>query len=111
MENQAVPVTGETSDGYHTFNELYEHRCTLFVALMRAYPFLSWRSRAHADGSVWDGWWIGGMNLHTGTVTYHLPESAWNLLDDTEVETLERAPEWDGHTSADVVQRLREWRQ
>lgn len=28
-------VTGKTSDGYHTFDELYEHRITLWIALCR----------------------------------------------------------------------------
>lgn len=26
------PVTGSTSDGYHTFDELYHHRAVLFIA-------------------------------------------------------------------------------
>lgn len=103
-------TNGQASDGYHTFDELYDHRCTLFVALMRAYPALSWRSRLHADGTGWDGWWIGGMDLSSGTVTYHLPDSAWGLLDGANgIRTLDMAPEWDGHTSEDVLLRLKGW--
>jgi hypothetical protein len=100
---------GDVSDGHHTFDELYEHRCTLFAALMISHPACSWRSRLHADGSSWDGWWIGGIDLHGGTITYHLPEEKWALLDGTAVRTLDRAPEWDGHTSEDVVRRLTVW--
>ena len=47
---------GEVSDGYHTFNELYEHRHALFLALMKAYPQWSWYSGKHHDGSEWQGW-------------------------------------------------------
>ena len=27
------PITGDTSDGYHTFNELYRHRAILFSVI------------------------------------------------------------------------------
>jgi hypothetical protein len=101
--------SGEVSDGYHTFNEMYDHRCALFVALMVACPAISWRSRLHAGGTGSEGWWIGGMDLPAGTITYHLQDSDWHLLDRSGVRTLDRAPEWDGHTSADVAMRIKRW--
>ena len=101
--------TSEISDGYHTFGELYDHRCLLFLALLKAHPTLAWRSRLHEDGSKMEGWWIAGMNLPSGPITYHIPDSQWPLLDATAVPTLDRAPAWDGHTSADVLTRLRTW--
>lgn len=107
--NEILADIGDFSDGYHTFNGLYDHRCALFVALMVSCPAISWRSRLHADGTGWGGWCVGGMDLPTGTITYHLPDSDWHLLDDSGVRTLERAPEWGGHTSADVVTRIKEW--
>jgi hypothetical protein len=102
----------DVSDGYHTFRELYAHRCILFAALAQAYPHLAWRSRLHADGSGYDGWFIAGMRLPDAEgvarqITYHLPDSDWVLFDG--VVVLDRAPEWDGHTPSDVVQRLRDW--
>lgn len=110
MANLVIPcATSEVSDGYHTFGELYNHRCLLFVALMRAHPDISWRSRLHEDGSSQDGWWIGGMRLPTGDISYHLPDSLWGLLDTVGVQTLQRGVKWDGHTSADVLQRLEQW--
>lgn len=101
--------TGQISDGYHTFDELYEHRCLLFLAVMKAHPQLAWRARAHDDGSVQEGWWVAGLNLPTGPISYHLPDRVWPLLDGTAIETRERAPKWDGHTSADVLDRLGRW--
>lgn len=32
--NAQEPITGETSDGYHTFNELYHHRAVLFSVIV-----------------------------------------------------------------------------
>lgn len=29
---------GDISDGYHTFDELYEHRCLLFIRLCLLQP-------------------------------------------------------------------------
>ncbi len=100
---------GQVSDGYHTFDELYEHRCTLFLALMLSNPAISWYSDRHNDDSKWDGWFIAGMKLPTGMVTYHLPASMWTLAFETGATLLDKAPEWDGHTAADVIKRLQEW--
>jgi hypothetical protein len=57
--------TNTVSDGYHTFGELYEHRITLFLVLMLRHPNISWRSRNHADGSEWEGWFIAGIQSLT----------------------------------------------
>lgn len=101
--------TGEVSDGYHTFDELYEHRCTLFLALMKSAPGLAWISTLHDDGSTFGDWFIAGMCLPTGDVTYHLPAGQWSLACETGAKILDRAPKWDGHKPADVVKRVQAW--
>lgn len=105
--------TGQVSDGYHTFDELYDHRCHLFVALMRCQSGLSWRAKLHDDGSEYPGWFIAGMHLPTGDITYHLPLWMWPLLDSPAdyafIETFDKAPKWDGHTPNDVLIRLNMW--
>jgi hypothetical protein len=98
---------GSVSDGYHTFDELYDHRTVLFIALCRSYPHIAWRSRKHNDGSAFPGWFIAGMTLHTGAITYHLPERVWAALEG--IVTYPIAPRWDGHTPAQVVDRLAHW--
>lgn len=102
----------KVSDGYHTFEELYDHRIALFIALCRTIdnPRLkkkSWRSKFHSDGSSFDGWFVMGVGKKTGEqITYHLPLSCW---DETGfAETLEKAPEFDGHTPEDVIKRLKQ---
>ena len=102
-------INENTSDGYHTFAELYNHRHYLFMAFMVSHPKKSWRSRYHADGSMYDGWFIAGMRLPAGDVTYHLPIKAWDNLNDHDITTLETAPCWDGHTSHEALMRIGDW--
>ncbi len=108
MEQQDI---GETSDGFHTFNELYEHRHALYLAVCKLAVNAGctvWRSKFHADGSMYDGWFILGIHIRPSEqITYHLPLRFWDRCD--VAETRERAPEYDGHSSAVVIQRLKAW--
>lgn len=99
--------TGSISDGYHTFDELYEHRFLLYLAFLRVCPFFAWKSRQHADGTMYDGWFIVGVDLPAGPITYHLPERLWDLT--SFLDEVPQAPAWDGHTPDDVLTRLRAW--
>ncbi len=106
-EKTASVDTNQISDGYHTFGELYDHRIELWIALCRNINNVYvWRSMRHSDGSSLDGWFVLGMKVTPGTqITYHLPLDRWGSTDFA--QTLEHAPEFDGHTSADVIQRLK----
>lgn len=101
---------GEVSDGFHTFNELYEHRHFLFLAFARVAPGYSWASTKHSDGSdTGPDWFVAGIGLPNGDITYHLPSRYWSDACQVVTEILPRAPEWDGHTSFDVLHRLRQF--
>jgi hypothetical protein len=96
-------------DGYHTFDELYEHRIVLYIALCtfaRTYAEV-WCSQKHSDGSEWEGWFILGIGKNKGEqITYHIPMKYWNDVR-TFADVLEEAPEFDGHTSDDVLNRIK----
>lgn len=108
--------TSDVSDGYHTFGELYDHRIALFQLACRYIADNDtlyggsksvWKSKFHSDGSTFEGWFVMGINYKPGEqVTYHLPISEWGNC--WYAVELEKAPEFDGHTSADVLKRLRE---
>ena len=100
-----VAPSGETSDGYHTFDELYEHRTALFAALCRSMPGVSWKSKKHHDGTMFDGMFVAGMDTPAGMITYHIENEYWRWFNG--VVELRRAPEFDGHTPDDVVLRLK----
>lgn len=103
--------SGEISDGYHTFNELYEHRNWLFIQMcewIREAGYGCWKSKKHSDGSEIEGWFIAGYGTKAGEqITYHLPMRLWDSCDSFVFEELEKAPEWDGHTPNDVLIRLK----
>lgn len=106
--NQAISASGDAgsvSDGYHTFNELYEVRNLLFAALVNHGGFSSWKARANHDGQRWPGWFVAGIRPDPGEqITFHLPEKMWGYLETDEVYDVN--PYYDGHSSSDVVKRL-----
>lgn len=105
MNKLIIPCeTGQVSDGFHTFDELYDHRCHLFTTLINLLPNISWWSKLHHDGTLWEGWIIAGIDLPNGTITYHMPQVMIHLL--PEKCELDKGKEWDGHTSNDVINRL-----
>jgi hypothetical protein len=100
----------EISDGYHSFDELYEHRIALYIALCSQISFdaeVAWCSQKHSDGSNYDGWFILGLGKGKGKqITYHIPNKYWDKVVKF-AEVLDKAPEWDGHTSNDVLERIK----
>jgi hypothetical protein len=100
-----VKDIGEVSDGFHTFNGLYEQRMILFAALVKAYKGRAWKSYRHEDGEYCfgGGWFIVGIDTPEGSYTYHYENKYWDMFDCID---LPRAPHWDGHTEADAETRL-----
>lgn len=99
----------DISDGYHTFQELYDHRIALFLALCRSFADRRtvWRAKLHSDGTMFDGCFIVGINEGTGEqITYHLPIEIWDETDF--IREYDVAPcVYDGHTPQDVLERLK----
>lgn len=108
LDVSCLHEAGEISDGYHTFGELYAHRHALFIALMRSNPKISWRANNNDDGESYDGWFVAGIHLPSGDISYHLPADMWTDLDNTGIKTSNCAPKFDGHTSKDVLIRLKQ---
>lgn len=100
----------QLTDGYHTMEELYDHRLALTAVLAGAAASDgdSWRSKAHNpdDDPIFEGYFIVGIKLPTGVITYHYDLSHWD--DFAVVPELAHAPKWDGASPADTVTRLME---
>ncbi len=106
---EALKVTGDTSDGYHTFNELYAYRKAYHALLSNQWTALglydvhkSWR---HSDGELCFGgdWFIVSAQTPEGQVTNHYQTDDWALF---AVPDRETAAEWDGHTPQEALSRL-----
>ena len=95
--------TGDLSDGYHTFNELYYHRMCLFSIIVKQHKYLAWKSKLHSDGTMFDNYFIVGIETPNGQATYHYHIDHWDMFDCVE---LPNAPEYDRHTPDDCLERL-----
>lgn len=105
-------VDDDTSDGYHTFGELYEHRLvltSLVVNLLETLdPGSCFKSRSHDDGTMFEGMFIVGVKCLDGTyATYHYDDTPenWNMFS---CEELPFAPKWDGSTPDNDLRKLKE---
>lgn len=104
LMDEDIDIDGNTSDGYHTFNELYHHRAVLFSVIVENFAARAWKSKLHADGTMYEGMFIVGIETPDGQATYHYDvEPYWNLFRCKEVD---RAPEWDGHTPDQAIERI-----
>jgi hypothetical protein len=111
IENLMKDVdTNLVSDGYHTFGELYEHRIVLYIMLAKRAQregLAVWCTTKHNNGEVWPGWMILGIHKEAGRqITYHLADTYWDEVS-AFAEVIECSPKYDGHTSADVLARLK----
>ena len=109
---------GKTSDGYHTFDELYHYRALynagFFNELYAAYQEHDTpagaiiKSRKHSDGEdcFGGGWFIVMAELPTGQISNHYQDKYWDLF---KVLSVEKAWKWDGHTPAEAAERLEKY--
>ena len=115
-----LPTKGSISDGYHTFDELYEFRKMYNAALFNEwagdYNFAkgindvnydvhkSWK---HNDGELCfgGGWFIVVAVLPDGQISNHYEAKDWDLFKIPETEKAKYP--FDGHSGKDVLARLK----
>lgn len=119
---------GQLSDGYHTFNELYEFRKMYNAALFNAWAkqketipgvfdehgmnpirakYDVHKSIRHSDGMecFGGGWFIVMAMLPGGQISNHYKMEDWDLFQIPEVEIVKYP--YDGHSAQDVLDRLK----
>ena len=106
-DNLVIPFknVGQVSDGCHTFDELYDHRCMLWLHVLAANKDKAFKTLRDLDNNEMAGWFIAGMNTVYGQLSYHLPLRLWNSANITEIPCNSG---YDGHCSQDVLYRLRQ---
>ena len=107
LQKEPCGDTGEISDGYHTFNQLYHQRAILFATIVNQNVDISWKSYKHSDGKYcFDSngeWFIVGIDTPEGSYTYHYSKEYWDYF---KCKELDCGKEWDGHTEEDVTRLL-----
>ncbi|MGL5329838.1 MAG: hypothetical protein ACRDD7_11240 [Peptostreptococcaceae bacterium] len=98
-----VESKGEISDGYHTFDELYHHRMMLFAVVCNTYYVTAWKSWKHHDDTMYDDYFIVGIDTPKGHYSYHYHKDNWDMF---EVKEVVNAPMWDGHEPKDIDRLL-----
>jgi len=103
---------GSTSDGYHTFDELYRYRmlynAAFFNMLAKEGKIKVCKSKVHSDGTpcFGGGWFIVVAELPgIGQISNHYEEHYWCMFNIPEAIP----PEYDGHTPKQAVTRLQSW--
>lgn len=100
---------GDISDGYHTFDELYDYRMVynaLWVNSIAGNPeYRVHKSERHSDGQLCfgGGWFVVSVTLPTGQVTNHYKMEYWDLF---KCSVADKADEWDGHTPEQAYDRM-----
>lgn len=103
--------TDKVSDGYHSFEELYEFRkvynAVLFNEWAEQGKYFVHKSKKHYDGELCFGgeWFIVVALLPFGQISNHYHIKDFGLFKIPETEKC--LFEFDGHTSNDVLQRLK----
>ena len=104
-------LAGDVSDGYHTFDELYEFRKVYNAALFNEWAktgkYSVHKSIKHYEGDECFGgdWFIVVAVLPEGQISNHYKMKDWELF---KIPSFGRALyEFDGHNSEDVLSRLK----
>ena len=98
--------TKKISDTRHTFEMLYYQRMILFALVCQAYPDLAFKSKKHFDevnNPMFNGDFIAGIKTPKGITTFHFKLEYWDLF---QVKELDNAPEYDGYTVEEALERL-----
>jgi hypothetical protein len=103
--------TNRISDGYHTFEELYEFRKVYNAVLFNEWSSQGMydvhKSTRHEDGTecFGGGWFIVVAILPSGQISNHYELTDWNLFKCPETE--KALFPFDGHTPHNVIERLK----
>ena len=107
LQREVMDLRENPRDEYHTMEELYQQRMLWHAMAVRG-DSQTCKSLRHQDGELCFGgeYFIVITQLPTGQVSQHYKLADWHLF---HVRELKTAPNWDGHTSADVIARLDLW--
>ena len=101
--NKTFKIIGnDISDGYHTFDELYEHRVLLYILAIKGLP-----EKAYVKLDHYEGWDCIYQYINGNQISYHVPVKYRDLyISECEVDNEHT---YDGHTSQDVLNTIKNY--
>jgi len=99
-------IDGDISDGYHTFEEMYDHRHSLYLALIKM--AINLNLKVYYKPDHFQGYDAVYLELPQGQISYHLPSGFRGILDRLKIPVV-TVDCYDGHTGKDVLERLSEF--
>lgn len=113
LEKKEILNLEKISDGYHTFEELYEFRklynALLFNEWAKSGEIEVYKSLRHYEGEecFGGGWFIVVAILPSGQISNHYKIEDWDLF---KIPSYEKSKyPFDGHTAQDVKDRLEQF--
>ncbi len=104
-------IVGKISDGFHSFDELYDFRkmynAVLFNDWCKQNKYDVHKSIKHFEGDLCfgGGWFIVSAILPSGQISNHYEIKDWDLFKIPATDKCKH--KFDGHTSNDVLERLK----
>lgn len=95
----------DVSDGYHTIDELYQHRILLFLLFCKTSPYVSYY-KEDPNTPDWVILYLYPYPYKSFQISYHVPKVYLPEIEKFAVKDPDHV--WDGHTSNDVLMRLEE---
>lgn len=97
------------TDGYHSYESLYDMRLAFTTLLAKVMPSRCYKSKLYSDGSIMfgGGWFLFVCHLPTRagvkTISFHYENRYWHRFN---IKIRTRAEPYDGHTTDDVINSL-----
>lgn len=98
-EYQQVKEIDSPKDEHHTMKELYFQRTILWAIICNTYKHRAFKSKKHADGTMFDGDFVAVIQTDVGDYSFHIKLKYWNLFDIEEKDTYE---DYDDHKPDDI---------
>ena len=103
LKEHKIINTKDLEDRFYSIRELYMHRMILFRIICYTYPELSFKTKQHFDGSMFNDSFLTWIETPLGNASYHFKSKFYNEFSLNEKE---KGPVYDGCTPDDVIYRI-----
>lgn len=103
LKERDLISTKDIEDNFYSVRDLYENRVVLFKTICHTYPKLSWKTKMHNDGTMFNDSFLAGITTPKGDATYHIK---MEHFDEFQIKEIGKGPIYDGYKANDVLTRI-----